>query len=130
MLRNSSNRLPINAAYAGKIFDMSKLAQHIQIKYPHGVHFTAQRFPDFTRYAIRRVKIKMTGIDWIDKNAADKAAGFIGDNKRPAGYTWHHHYDCQTMELIPAELNDIIDHTGGAAIIRDAIRKASSGDIL
>ncbi|GHS95210.1 hypothetical protein AGMMS49949_09450 [Alphaproteobacteria bacterium] len=108
----------MNAEYAGRMFDMSKLSSALQRKYPHGVPFTGSGFPDFTRYSIRRVKIKITGDNNKDALQADKAAGFVGINKRPDGYTWHHHHDCETMELIPTDLNAAISHTGGAAIVR------------
>lgn len=29
--------------------------------------------------------------------------------------TWHHHEDGTTMQLIPADLNSVVPHTGGAS---------------
>lgn len=115
-----NNRKPINARYAGRQFDMTKLSPDLQRKYPHGVPFTAAGHPDFSRYSIRKVEINMTGDNAIDQKLADKAAGFVGGVKRPSGFTWHHHEDKKTMLLIPQDLNAAIRHTGGSAIVRNS----------
>jgi hypothetical protein len=47
-----------------------------------------------------------------DFAAADKLMGF----KKPLkGYTWHHHKDTSTMQLIPTDLHHHVKHTGGMA---------------
>jgi hypothetical protein len=134
MVKPVGAKMPINAAYAGKTMSVQEVGQRLNsyyegkgVKdfrnpYQHGIPFTAQGFPDFSRYSIRRVKITMTGDHQADSKLADKVAGFIGTNRRPEGYTWHHHYDCETMELIPTDLNGAIGHTGGAAIVRSSIK--------
>jgi hypothetical protein len=134
MVKPVGVKMPINAAYAGKTMSVQEVGQRLttyyekrDVKdfrnpYQHGIPFTAQGFPDFSRYAIRRVKIAVTGNHQTDSKLADKVAGFIGTNRRPEGYTWHHHYDCETMELIPTDLNSAIGHTGGAAIVKSSIK--------
>jgi hypothetical protein len=134
MVRPIGDIMPRNAAYAGKTMSVHEVGQRLTsyyesqgIKdfrnpYQHGIPFTAQGFPDFSRYSIRRVKITKTGDHQKDSKLADKVAGFIGVNKRPDGYTWHHHHDCETMELIPIDLNGAIAHTGGAAIVRSSVK--------
>ena len=47
-----------------------------------------------------------------------KANAEAGLKQTPNGYTWHHHEDTQTMQLIPQDLHDEIRHTGGVAIIK------------
>jgi hypothetical protein len=122
MVKPINERMPINAKFAGKMFDMSKLSPELQRKYPHGVPFTAAGHPDFSRYSIRKVQIKMSGNNEIDKKLADRVAGFIGSNKRPEGYMWHHHEDGKTMLLVPKDLHEVVRHTGGIAVA-NAIKK-------
>ena len=110
-----NDRAPINAIYAGKMFDMSKLPRDIQQKYPHGVPFTAAGYPDFSRYSIRKVEIKMTGNRDIDFALANKVAGY---KSTPKGYTWHHHEDCKSMLLVPSDLHRFVSHTGAIAILK------------
>lgn len=54
----------------------------------------------------------MTGIRHKDDALANTAAGL---SKKPTGFTWHHHHDGKTMELIPKDLHKAIDHTGGVS---------------
>jgi flagellar biosynthesis GTPase FlhF len=115
LLQKVNNRMPRNHVHAGKLYPMKDLPVELRIKYPHGVYFTHSGFPDFTRYAIRRVQINITGNNKIDKVLANKAAGYT---KTPKDYVWHHHHDGKTMELIPLDLHDAIQHTGGGAIAR------------
>jgi hypothetical protein len=118
LVKPINDRMPRNAAYAGKMFDMSNLSPELQRKYPHGVPFTAAGHPDFSRYSKRKVEIKMSGINKVDQSLADKAAGFVGANKRPNDYTWHHHEDGKSMLLVPKDLHEKIAHTGGSAVTK------------
>jgi hypothetical protein len=126
LVKPIDNRMPRNAMWAGKVMPAEEVGKklnkyhkkNVHNPYQQGVAFTGEGFPDFTKYSIRRVKIKMTGNGKIDQKLADEAAGFVGTNKRPDGYTWHHHYDRETMELIPTDLNGAIGHDGGASIVR------------
>lgn len=36
-------------------------------------------------------------------------------DKTPEGYTWHHHQDEKTMQLVPADIHRKTGHTGGVA---------------
>jgi hypothetical protein len=110
-----NGRLPINSAYAGKIYPASMLPVEIRGKYPHGIPFTAQGFPDFSRYSIRNVNIDMGSTRTQDFLRADSAAGYTKSNPRPAGYTWHHHQENGYMQLIPTDLHFHVKHTGGIA---------------
>lgn len=90
------------------------LGKPLNQKYPNGVNFTIQGYPDFHPYALVQVRIKMTGIYWSDFADANKAAGFA---KTPEGYTWHHHHDRTTRLLVPKDLHGEVRHTGGVAVI-------------
>ena len=114
-VKKVNKRQPINAEYAGKVYPLDKLPEDLRRKYPHSVPFTGTGHPDFSRYAQKKVKIKMTGDRGKDESRANKIAGL---KKRPEGYTWHHHHDGETMMLVPEDLHLKIKHTGGAAIVK------------
>jgi len=111
-IRPVNGRLPRNHQYAGQVYPVEKLPQDLQKKFPHSVPFTGSGFPDFTRYAIKKVKIEMTGKRGVDERLANQAAGY---KEKPEGYTWHHHHDGETMMLVDRDLHRAIDHTGGVA---------------
>lgn len=73
-------------------------------------------YPDFSAYSNKDVKINMTGDDYWDFKRANEKAGF---NETPEGFTWHHHQDGETMQLIPSELHNNVPHTGGASVVAD-----------
>jgi hypothetical protein len=80
-------------------------------KYPNGVKFTKEGFPDFIPYAKVRVKIDgLKGNTTSDFTAANRAAGL---KQPPSGYTWHHVEDGRTMMLVPTDLHQAVRHTGG-----------------
>jgi A nuclease of the HNH/ENDO VII superfamily with conserved WHH len=119
----------INAHQAGS-FVVTVSGFRVYIK-PNG-------FPDFTPYSVKNVQIEgMTGTQ-ADFVKANKIAGFgnthdahqIFNNGQYAEYTWHHHEDCKTMQLVPKALNNPIDdglaHTGGAAITRHNNKKGNT----
>ena len=119
------NRCAINSEYAGKTkyLDDPKLAK----KYPDGVEFTPDGYPDFSKYAEKTVKFDPPSADALkadtclnanyshDFAMANKAAGY---KTTPQGYTWHHKEDMQTMQLIPTDLHQAVRHSGGALEIR------------
>lgn len=72
-------------------------------------------YPDFSPYATHRVEIEMTGNNYADFKAANKAAGL---DETPPGMTWHHNQDGVTMELVPSKLNNNVPHDGGASLIK------------
>ncbi|MDP3373946.1 MAG: DUF637 domain-containing protein [Hydrogenophaga sp.] len=114
-IQQVNGRLPINSAYAGKIYPSSLFPVEIRGKYPHGIPFTAQGFPDFSRYSISNVNIELGATRIQDFLRADAAAGYTKNNPRPSGYTWHHHQESGYMQLIPTDLHFHVKHTGGIA---------------
>jgi HNH/ENDO VII superfamily nuclease len=113
-----NGQMPKNYAYAHEVFPLEKLPLNLRGKYPHSVPFTGTGHPDFSRYAIKKVEIKMTGVRKIDEGLADKAAGFLS---RPEKYTWHHHHDAKSMYLVPEDIHKAVRHTGGVAVIKKKI---------
>ncbi|EMU55327.1 MULTISPECIES: HNH endonuclease [Clostridium] len=107
----------INKKYAGKTYELSgDLAK----KYPDGVKFSEEDFPNFEPYSIKKVTVNnLEGDAYYDFIKANEAAGF---SSTPKGYTWHHVEDGRTLILVPSDLHGEIRHTGGASLIRKGIR--------
>lgn len=119
---------PANSEYANRSFDRNnnpeiynknaeKAGRYAELakKYPEGVRFDAEGSPDFSRYAIKTVKIDVKGNYTSDFTKANEAAGL---EEKPEGYTWHHHQDCETMQLVPTDLHNAVGHTGGVSLRR------------
>ena len=85
-------------------------------KYPAGVRFNASGHPDLAPYARKTITLPNLKGDNSDFNRADKAAGF-SRGARPSGFSWHHHEDGVTLQLVPTDLHRRIGHTGGCAAI-------------
>ena len=107
----------INKKYAGKTFELSG---DLGKKYPKGVNFSNEGFPEFEPYSIKKVTINnLEGDAYYDFIKANEAAGY---SSTPTGYTWHHVEDGKTMLLVPSDLHGAVRHTGGASLIRKGIR--------
>jgi hypothetical protein len=113
----------LNKKYAGKSFKFGKHNKkpstmsdkkwkELNNKYPDGIQFNQSGFPNFTPYAKKKVRIKLTGNSPKDFKLANKKAGY---KKTPENYTWHHNQDKGLMELIPTNLHQAVRHTGGVA---------------
>lgn len=105
-------RKPINSAYAGKVYPSKNR------KYPKGVQFDSSGYPEFTPYAKVSVKIQMRGDHYWDYKAANIAAGFGDTPRPPKGFTWHHHQDMMTMQLVPLDLHTEVKHSGGVEMVK------------
>ena len=109
-------RYPSNGEYAGKKYPVEKLPEDLQNKYPNSVEFDEKGFPDFKPYTKKEVKVEgLIGDHNYDYDKANKIAGF---KKIPEDYTWHHHQDGKTMQLVPRDLHRKVGHTGGASTIK------------
>ncbi len=106
---------PVNYEYAGKVYFFDQRNPELCQKYPNGVKFDEQGFPDFSPYAIHEVKINMKGDYYHDFKVANSAVKL---DRTPRGYTWHHHQDCTTMQLLPADLHNAVPHTGGVSMLK------------
>ena len=106
-----NGRNPINSSYAGKTYTFTgALAK----KYPAGVKFNAQGFPDFSPYARKTMDIgKLNPSSSTDIMKVNRAAGY-GDIV-PDGFTWHHVEYSTKLQLIPTDLHNAVKHTGGRA---------------
>lgn len=118
-VRPVGDRLPRNHEWSGRTYHFENAIPQrrwrLENKYPKGVVYDARGFPDFSPYAIKEVQIShMTG-EPGDFVHANKKAGI---EEKPAGYTWHHHQDCRTMQLVPTDLHRNVPHTGGRAVQR------------
>lgn len=108
-------RQPINGKYAGGVMasdDLAKISPNLAKKYPNGVKFTDDGYPDFEPYALKKVTSdKLTGNRLNDAKLANREAGF---DRTPEGYVWHHHQDCKILLLVPLDLHQAVRHSGGA----------------
>jgi hypothetical protein len=59
----------------------------------------------------KKVRIAYAGRK-ADAAVANKAAKL---EETPRGYTWHHNEDMETMSLVPSDLHDAVEHSGGTA---------------
>jgi len=114
--RLPSGRLPANSRYAGEMYPMDRLPQKLRDKYPDGVRFTDDGFPDFSPYADRTVKFEPPGFGGNRGSDFTDANRLAGIDETPDTHTWHHHQDGHTMQLVPTDLHDAIRHAGGVAI--------------
>lgn len=130
-IQSVNNRAPINSCFAGKTMQMSDVHEkllkkypNLHSKYPHGVPFNMRGFPDFSRYAIKKVNIGSFANDSADFRAANNQAFGNKNAYRNSGnvvinnqkYIWHHTEKNGYLMLIPYDIHDVIKHTGGAAI--------------
>ena len=92
------------------------LPAHLHKKYGTHLPFTEDGFPDFSKFVRKEVKIKVQGNHGIDGRLADKAAGFTAG--RPKGWSWHHHQDGTTMQLVPSDLHKKVGHHGSYSMYR------------
>lgn len=107
------NKVNLDAAELNKLLDNQMIAE----KYPDGVHFDLEGYPDFSPYSIAEVKPDGLTGEASDFTKANEAAGLP---EKPEGYTWHHHQDGKTLLLIPTDLHGAVRHTGGASKLRHA----------
>ncbi|WP_437631954.1 RHS repeat-associated core domain-containing protein [Sorangium sp. So ce854] len=101
----AGREVPRNAQLAGKTHPRT------------GVPFDNAGYPDFRAAGVVRTEVKITptGSRPGDSRAANQAAGF---SRTPEGYTWHHHQDGSTMQLVPSDIHRMTGHTGGFALGR------------
>ena len=67
-----NGRVPINAKYAGKTLNFTG---KLKSKYPHGIPYNVQGFPDFSRYVIKKVALESFKNNSENFILVDKKAG-------------------------------------------------------
>ena len=83
------------------------------------VNYNKDGYPDFSPFAKESVSVdNLRGDHYHDFIAANKKIGV--DGKTPeAGYTWHHHEDGKTMQLVPTSVHNVrsggFGHAGGVS---------------
>jgi hypothetical protein len=102
-----------------KFFDYKNLTEGVGLRNGHlagkthpltGIPYDQKGYPIFSKVAKAEVRIKQTGTRQGDFRAANEAAGY---KNTPEGYTWHHHQNGETMELVPRDIHVQTGHTGG-----------------
>jgi DNase/tRNase domain of colicin-like bacteriocin len=61
-----------------------------------------------------------------DNALADKVAGITEEKRQDEKYTWHHHQDGKTMQLIKRDVHKDFFHTGGMAGTHKEIEECNS----
>ena len=67
---------------------------------------------------MKDVQIEFSGERKKDFRLADKAANITEKMRQDEFYTWHHHQDGKTMQLIKYDVHAEFFHTGGMARAR------------
>jgi hypothetical protein len=118
--RLPSGRYPANYRYAGRVYDGKGWTRKLQRKYPDGVRFSKDGFPDFTPYSRRTVTIEpnFAGNRTTDFAKANELSKL---SSTPDGFVWHHVQDTRTMQLVPIDIHDAVRHAGGVAIMKGRI---------
>jgi hypothetical protein len=119
-----SGKLPGNFEWAGRVYAGPEWTPELADKYPKGVWFTEDGFPDFSPYAEARARIEphFEGNQKSDFVEANRQAGF---ERTPDGYTWHHHQDTQTLLLVPRDIHRAVRHASGVSIVKGRNRSGS-----
>ncbi len=81
-----------------------------------GVPFDADGFPVFDSHAKKTVHLPdgQSGVRATDEAFANQMAGY---STTPSGFTWHHHQDGATMQLVDGAIHQRTGHTGGVGLL-------------
>lgn len=108
---------PRNGGYANKLYAIKDGI--LRRRFGKDVPFTKDGCPDFSQWQHRSVpngvQIRMRGNHRSDYKAALAAAHL---KRTPKGWTWHHHQNMRTMQLVPTRLHDHVKHSGGVSRIK------------
>lgn len=110
-----------NRSRAGTVYrDYRNPALHE--KYPNGVPFSYEGFPQFENYAIATVRFGegFAGDYDTDFRKSNHRAGF---SRQPRGTVWHHHEDGKTLLLLDRDLHSDVRHWGGVRVIQERIHE-------
>ncbi|MDQ3234083.1 MAG: HNH endonuclease, partial [Pseudobdellovibrionaceae bacterium] len=116
-----NGRIPRNGHYAGNNY-FDNLSDELKSKYPQGVNFKNNGYPDLSPYAKelpnggKFVKIEPGINRAADFKVADKLSGIKASKREAEGLTWHHSEEYGIMELVPTDIHDAVKHTGGYAL--------------
>lgn len=119
-----------NYKYAGRVYTFDE-GSALARKYPKGVPFNINGYPDFSQYAKATVTFDTPSLEGLEKGlclSGNDAKDFLLANKAmgysytPPGYTWHHLEDMKTMILVPQDIHSVaaggVAHDGGASLLR------------
>lgn len=108
----------------GLINGRKPLYSHMAGKVHNGVPYKKDGFPDFKKFMTHEIDIKVTGNRQKDFAIANSRFGF---KETPAGYTWHHHENGRTMQLVEKAAHKAAPHSGGISRYKEnlALQKAA-----
>jgi len=137
-----NGRATINGEYAGNVYPSSNLPVNIRARYPDGIRFNRDGFPEFPSKAdIELPPNQHIGsrtdhfrlANELLKLQEQKNPGYLyrqGLNQQqvahvmknpsspesPPGLTWHHNERPGVMQLVPRDIHNAVRHTGGYSI--------------
>lgn len=85
------------------------------------VKYNSKGYPDFSNH-LTHPEVKSVDLDsgfdprrWPDYEKANAKVGKADEwgKGAPEGYTWHHHENGKTMQLVPESIHTLFDHAGG-----------------
>ncbi|MCV3243117.1 HNH endonuclease [Mesorhizobium sp. ZC-5] len=88
----------INKSLAGKVHPVT------------GIRYDGLGFPIFDGQTVKIGKFRSRRLDEIAANRA------LGIERKPRGYTSHHHQDGKTMQLVKSQPHKNTSHSGGFSI--------------
>ena len=88
-------------------------------KYPDGVWYKPNGFPDFSPYSKKTVKVNNLNWKSWDFGKADEIAWIDEKYRQDNQLTWHHHEDCKSMLLVPRDLHNEVKHTWWASFLKN-----------
>lgn len=106
---------PINAEYAGRVY-FDEWSDALKAKYPDGIRYSYEGFPEFARYATAIVELEDGfGPTRRGDNRRARAQWLEETGEKPdeKNRTWHHHEDGRTLMLLPTDLHGNTYHSGG-----------------
>ena len=88
-------------------------------KYGLTIDIDNQGFIDFSSFAVKKCRIRMTGDRNLDKEEANRTVFYTPYKPESyKKYVWHHSQDGTTMFLIPKEIHELFPHRGGLYYIK------------
>ncbi len=87
-------------------------------RFPEGVPFSYEGFPQFEQYAIATVRFEdgFVGDYETDFKKSNQLAGL---SRQPRGTVWHHHEDGKTLHLLDRDLHSEVRHWGGMRVVQE-----------
>ncbi|WP_311516968.1 hypothetical protein [uncultured Corynebacterium sp.] len=106
--RTGVERLPSNFHLAGQKYPLEEVAPKVAQRYPEGVSFDEEGFPDFEPYIVtadgKPVMVELNELSEMSALDVYRANKIFGICARSMGLAWHHVPNSRTLILIDRAL--------------------------